>query len=127
MMIIVIGLILLNFIGFETSISFIIICLVLLGFGFALFSSPNTNAIMSSVEKRNYGVASATLSTMRITGQMLSMGIVMLVFSVYIGKSQIVERVYPQFMTSIKIAFTVFAIMCFVGIFASLVRGKIRN
>jgi len=29
----------------------IIARLIILGFGFALFSSPNTNAIMSSVEK----------------------------------------------------------------------------
>jgi len=44
------------------------------GRGFALFSSPNTNAVMASVEKRSYGVASAILATMRLVGQMLSMG-----------------------------------------------------
>ena len=58
---------------------------MLLGLGFALFSSPNTNAVMGSVETRFYGVASATLATMRMTGQMLSMGIAMLVFAVRIG------------------------------------------
>ena len=54
---------------------------VLLGFGFALFSSPNTNAVMSSIDRRFYGVGSATLGTMRLTGQMLSMGIAMVIFS----------------------------------------------
>jgi hypothetical protein len=100
--------------------------LVLPGFGFALFSSPNTNAVMSSVEKRFYGVASATLATMRLTGQMLSMGIAMLVFAVYIGRAQITPENYPAFLTSAKTAFIIFAILCFGGIFASLSRGKVR-
>jgi len=46
--------------------------LILLGFGFALFSSPNTNAIMSSVEKKFYGVASGTLGTMRSQNELPS-------------------------------------------------------
>lgn len=47
---------------------------MLMGLGFALFSSPNTNAIMGSVDKRFYGLASATLATMRVVGQMLQHG-----------------------------------------------------
>jgi len=100
--------------------------LILLGFGLALFSSPNTNAVMSSVERRLYGVASATLGTMRLTGQMLSMGIAMLIFAIYIGKVQITPQYYSLFLTSIKTAFIIFAVLCFVGIFASLARGKVR-
>ena len=68
------GLLALVFLGPETSIGFITGALLGLGFGFALFSSPNTNAVMCSVERRAYGVASSTLGTMRLTGQMLSLG-----------------------------------------------------
>jgi EmrB/QacA subfamily drug resistance transporter len=110
----------------DTHLAFIIAGLVLLGFGFALFSSPNTNAVMSSIEKRSYGVGSATLGTMRLVGQMLSMGIAMVIFSFHIGGARITPEYYPQFLTSVKTAFIIFAVLCCGGIFASLARGKVR-
>jgi MFS family permease len=122
----VVGLVLLAGLDDDTSLRFIVASLMLLGFGFALFSSPNTNAIMSSVEKRFYGVASATLGTMRLIGQMFSMGIVMLIFSLIMGKVEIAPENYPSLLASAKLAFTIFAILCFGGIFASLARGKVR-
>ena len=48
--IVAVGLVLLGFINDVTSILFIILSQIFLGLGFALFSSPNTNAMMSSVE-----------------------------------------------------------------------------
>jgi len=122
----VISLSLFAFLNQKTALEFVVASLILLGFGLALFSSPNTNAVMSSVERRFYGVASATLGTMRLTGQMLSMGIAMLIFAIYIGKVQITPQYYPLFLTSIKTAFIIFAVLCFAGIFASLARGKVR-
>ena len=121
-----IGLVLLTFLNQNTAIEFILVSLIILGFGFALFSSPNTNAVMSSVEKRFYGVASATLATMRQIGMMLSMGIAMLIFAIFIGRVEISPEYYPVFVKSLKIAFVIFATLCFGGIFASLARGKIR-
>ncbi|MBM3118459.1 MAG: MFS transporter [Chloroflexi bacterium] len=121
-----IGLILFIFLNATTSLIFIIASLVVLGFGFALFSSPNTNAVMSSVEKRFYGVASATLATMRQLGMMLSMGMVMLIFAIYIGRVQITPEQHPAFLNSVNTAFIIFAVVCFGGIFASLARGKVR-
>jgi len=114
------------FLSRGTTVGFIILNLALLGLGFGLFSSPNTNAIMSSVDKRYYGVASATLGTMRMVGQMFSMGIAMLIFSIYIGKVQIALQHYALFLKSVKTSFMVLAILCFGGIFASLARGKVR-
>ena len=118
------GLGLLTFLSQNTSIGFILLSLVILGLGFALFSSPNTNAVMSSVERRTYGVASATLATMRQVGMMFSMGIAMLLFALYIGRIEITPEYYPVFIKSVKTAFTIFAVLCFGGIFASLARGK---
>ncbi|KUK28426.1 MAG: Putative transport protein, partial [Thermococcus sp. 40_45] len=115
-----------TFLSEKTSLEVIVASLILLGFGLALFSSPNTNAIMSSVERRFYGVASATLATMRLTGQTLSMGIVMLIFAIYMGNVQITPQYYPIFLTSMKTVFIIFALLCFGGIFASLARGKVR-
>lgn len=121
-----IGLSLLTLLSETTSVEYIITSLLLLGFSFALFSSPNANAIMSSVEKRFYGVASATLGTMRLIGQMLSMGIAMLVFALLIGRIQITPEYYPHFLQSIQLTFSIFVVMCICGVFASLARGKMR-
>ncbi|MGB8706363.1 MAG: MFS transporter [Dehalococcoidia bacterium] len=122
----VIGLIFFIFLGKATSLWFIIAGLMILGLGFALFSSPNTNAVMSSVDRKCYGVASATLSTMRQIGMTFSMGMVMLIFGIYIGRVQITPEYYPAFITSVNVAFIISAVLCFGGIFASLARGKVR-
>lgn len=121
-----IGLFLLTLLNEKTTLEFIVSSLILLGLGFALFSSPNTNAVMSSVEKKFYGVASAILGTMRLTGQTLSIGIAMLIFAIYIGRVQITPEYYQPFLISVEVAFIIFAILCLIGIFASLVRGKVR-
>ena len=68
MSIIVVGLIMLTFLTDKTGNPYFIGSLVILGVGFGIFSSPNSNAVMSSVEKRYLGIASATLGTMRLTG-----------------------------------------------------------
>lgn len=117
-----IGLFIFAFLNAETSLYVIILSLAILGIGSGIFSSPNTNAIMGSVERRYYGVASATVSTMRIIGQTLSMGMVLVIFSVYIGAVQFNPQNYPALLDSIKIAFTISTILGFIAIFASLAR-----
>jgi MFS family permease len=121
------GLVLLTFLGAATPLAAIVLVLLLLGAGFALFSSPNTNAVMSAVEKRYYGVASGTLGTMRLTGQMLSMAIVLLLFALHLGQAPITPDRFPQFLLSCRMAFGIFALLCFSGIFASLARGRVSR
>jgi len=120
------GLFLFIFLNEKTTVAFIVATLILLGFGFALFSSPNTNAVMSSVENRFYGVASGTIGTMRMMGMVLSMGMTILIFSVYVGKVRITPEYYPVFLRCTKIAFTFFTVLCLAGTLASLSRGKVR-
>jgi EmrB/QacA subfamily drug resistance transporter len=111
----------------RTSLWFIIAVLLLIGLGFALFSSPNTNAVMSSIDRRSYGVGSAMLGTMRLTGQMLSMGLVMVIFALNIGRVRITPEQYPLFLESARTAFLLSAVLCSAGIFASLTRGKVHG
>jgi len=118
------GLILMAFLQQDSPLVYIIGSLILLGFGFGLFSSPNTNSIMSSVDRRFYGVASGTVGTMRSLGMVISMAIATVIFSILIGRIEIAPEQYGQLTLSIKIAFTISAFLCFGGIFASLVRGK---
>jgi EmrB/QacA subfamily drug resistance transporter len=122
-----VGLAVLVFLTRATELPVIAFALCLLGIGFALFSSPNTNAVMSSVEHRFYGVASGTIGTMRLLGQVFSMGIATLLFAVFIGRAQITPAVHTEFMDAVHVAFIVFTVLCFLGIFASMARGKLRR
>ncbi len=122
------GLILLCFITETTPDYLIVLLLLLMGIGFGLFSSPNSNAIMSSVEKRNLGVASGVVGTMRMVGQMMSMGIAMMLIALYIGKQKITAEIYPGFMKAMRTGFVIFSVLSVIGIFASLARNrKLRN
>ncbi len=121
------GLFLFIFLTKNSSIVFILTGLFLMGIGFAFFSSPNTNAIMSSIEKRLYGVASGTVATVRLMGQMFSMSIIMTIFGLFMGKTQITHEMYEPFIRSTKIIFITFTLLCTTGIFASLARGNIRE
>ena len=121
------GLLLLSTVSAGTSAGFIIACLMTLGFGFALFSSPNMNAIMSSVEKKYYGIASGSVGTMRLLGQILSMAIATLMFALFIGRTQITPAQYPAFIQSVRTALLIFSGLCICGVYFSLSRGSLRK
>jgi MFS family permease len=118
------GLFLLIFLVETTPLWYTVICLGVLGVGFGLFSSPNINAIMSSVEKKYLGVASGMNGTMRLVGQTFSMGVAMMLFAIFIGPVEITPVYYPEFLTSLHYTFVIFTLLCIFGIWASLMRGK---
>jgi hypothetical protein len=63
---------------------------------------------------------------MVLVAQMLSMGIAMLLFALFIGRAQITPEYYSPFVESTKAAFMIFSVLCFIGIFASMARGKLH-
>jgi EmrB/QacA subfamily drug resistance transporter len=121
-----IGIVIFVFLNDRTPMGLVIGNMILLGLGHALFASPNINAVMSSVPKTAYGVASAMAGTMRQIGMVLGMGIAMLMFALYIGRFEITPEYYPLFQESMRTSFIILAILCFGGIFVSLARGKVR-
>ncbi|MCJ7449774.1 MAG: MFS transporter [Bacteroidales bacterium] len=121
------GLIILCFVHESSPVLLIISLLAIMGIGFGLFSSPNSNAIMSSVEKKHLGVASGVVGTMRMVGQMLSMGIAMMLLALYMGKGAITPATFPVFITVMRTGFVIFSVLCILGIFASLARNKKLN
>lgn len=121
------GLFIFCFLTVNTPMWLLIVNLALLGTGFALFSSPNTNSVMGSVEKRYYGVASSTLGTMRLTGQAVSMAIVTLLLALYVGNIQLSDSSAELLVMGTRTSFIVFAVICFAGIFASLARGNVNT
>lgn len=121
------GLVLFALLNEATALFWIVAELVLMGIGFALFSSPNTNAVMSAVEKRYYGVASATLGTMRLVGQALGMSLITLIFALYLGDAKLTPAAAPLLLKSMQAAFGIAAALCAAGVFASLARGRLRE
>ena len=118
-----IGIFVFVFLSQQTSIYLLISNLALIGLGFALFSSPNTNAVMSSVPPRLYGIASSTLGTMRNVGQAVSMAIVTLIMAAYLGQAQLSQVAPEVLMSTIHIAFMIFFVLCCLGVAASWARG----
>jgi len=121
------GLALFSFLNENTPIPLIISVLIMVGLGFSLFSSPNMNTIMSSVEKNQYGTASGISSTMRVLGQMVSMTVVTLFFALFFGNCQVSEIPNQIFMKTVSILFAVFAVIGAIGIRFSLKRGNIKR
>ena len=113
--------------GPGTAIAAVVAELMLVGLGFALFSSPNTNAVMSAVERRDYGVGSATLGTMRLVGQAMSMAFAAVIFAGRMGGAGISRETSGLLLSSIHTAFALSAVLCFLGVFASAARGKMAR
>lgn len=121
------GLFIFTFISADIPLWLIVINLILIGLGFALFASPNNNALMSSVDRKFYGIASSTLATSRLTGQAISMAIVQLFLSLYVGDAGLGQGHADKLITGFKAAFVVMAILCAGGVLASMARGEVHS
>ncbi len=119
-----VGLALFVWLGTETPLAVVVVGLVVLGLGFALFSSPNTNAIMGSVEKKFLGLASGTVAAVRVVGQMLSMGLVLILMAVFLGAAPVSAATAVPFLAAQSWSFGISATLCALGVIASLARGK---
>ncbi|HBH30223.1 MAG: MFS transporter [Desulfofustis sp. PB-SRB1] len=121
----VVGVMFFIMIDTATPVGLIVANLIILGTGFALFSSPNMSAIMGAVEQRLYGVASGAVATMRLLGQMASMAIATVVLSLLIGSRAITPPLYDRFLDSLHLVFAISALLCSAGIYFSWFRGSL--
>ena len=118
-----IGLLSLSFLAATTPWWLIIASLIVLGLGYAFFSSPNQNSILGSVDRHRVTMASATLGTARQVGQALSVAIATLVMAVIVGQGEIRPADYPDLLLAIRVAFGIMTVICAFGLAASLARG----
>lgn len=121
--VITLGLIILSTLNQDTDLWFIILGLVLIGTGIALFSPPATNIFMGRMKQENYGMASATLSTMVYAGQTISLGILLFILAEFLGNVQINPTNYSLFLDSLKISFSIFAVLSAFGIIIAYLIG----
>jgi EmrB/QacA subfamily drug resistance transporter len=123
----VVGLAFLSRLGAGTPVVRVVAVLASVGLGYALFISPNTNAIMSSVGRRTYGLAASMVSTMRLFGQMLSMSTAAVLLAVYVGNGTIAASGGSSLNQAMRVAFAGAAGLCVAGILLSWARGQTRN
>ena len=116
------GILLLSFQGAHTPLLLTGIALLIVGIGFAFFSSPNGNAIMGSISQKELSIASSIMSVMRIFGQSISMALVTVLLP---------DHVLPEscagYQTSlvhgIQSLLQLFAMLCALGVGISSLRN----
>ena len=121
------GLSQLAFVDSSSEITTVIMALFAIGLGFSLFSTPNAHAIMGSSDGNDYGRAASAMSVMRVLGQMMSMGMVALVFTYILGSQQITIEVYDSLNFALGVCFGLGTVLCFGGMFLSLARGRLHG
>ena len=107
---------LLSFLSEDSSLAKIIMILALSGVGFSFFSTPNTNAVLSCVEREDYGVSASILSTMRSIGHTAGMSVVSAVVGIYIGSGSLKGAGTEVLMKTFHISFFIFTLLCILGI-----------
>lgn len=116
-----VALLILIFLDVNMPLYLIVIAMILQGIGMGLFTTPNTNAIMSSVPPNETPNASAAQSAMRTIGQTMSLGILTLVFAWIMGSLKLSSQYAQMIVQSSQIVCIICTIICIVAIFASLV------
>lgn len=109
-------------VGETTKLWIVFLALVISGVGFAFFSSPNTNAVMACVEKKDYGVASSLLATMRTVGQSASMAILTVIVGFYMQDAVLNEAEPAVLVKTMHMGFLIFTVICLAGIWVSMKR-----
>jgi EmrB/QacA subfamily drug resistance transporter len=111
-------------IGPDTPLWLLGLELAVIGTGFGLFITPNSTAIMGSVPKRQFGLASGMVASMRTLGMAVSMTSVTLVFALLMGEAAIGPGTLPAFLTSMQAGLTAFAVYSCLGVILSFLRRK---
>ena len=109
----------------DTELYFLVGILIFQGFGFAMFSSPNMAIIMNSVTPKEYGMASALSAQMRSLGMVLSMMIITIFMSIYIGEHMI-DSHSIEFLSVMQYSFIIFTLLAGGGTYLSLMRFSKR-
>ena len=116
-----VALAILTFLTGDTPLYVVVIAMILQGVGMGLFSSPNMNAIMSSVPPKDAPTASASQATMRTIGQTMSLGLSTLVFSWIMGTLPLATQYAGMIVSASQIICGICTAACILAVFASLV------
>ncbi len=86
----------LAFINADTSITWMVVTLTVLGIGFGLMDTQIIHTAMSSVDDKYIGSASAVINGMRTLGGFFGLSLMSYLIGKHLGNVPIVPEVYPQ-------------------------------
>lgn len=115
---------LLTLLDAQSPLWLIVLALLCAGVGFGLFSSPNTNAIMSCVSPAEFSLANTIVAAMRTVGQTVGMCLVTVVVAFNLGAVPLADAPQAQMVGTIHICFAIFAVLCVMGLGMSLARRR---
>ncbi|WP_296790352.1 MFS transporter [uncultured Methanobrevibacter sp.] len=116
-----VAMLILTFLTQDTPLYLVVVAMILQGFGMGLFSSPNMNAIMSSVPPKDAPTASASQATMRTIGQTMSLGLLTLVFAWVMGSLELAPQYASMIVQASQTICLICTVACVLAVFASLV------
>ncbi len=114
-----------SFITATSSMLLIFAVLIIMGLGVGFFSTPNTTAIMASIGKADYGMASSMIATMRTIGMLTAMTLITVLLAWFLGKQPISPDTGHLFLAAMHAAMAIFSVLGVIGIVCSIGRtGK---
>ncbi len=120
------GIFMLSFLDKSTTHFQIVWHLAIVGFGMGIFSSPNSNAILSSVPRSNVGLVSGLTALMRTSGITFGIGLSVFFFTSFRDKAAaagITEHA-SLFVAGLQPAFKISALIVVLSLILSATRGK---
>jgi len=110
--------------GPDTPLWLLVPELCLIGAGFGLFVTPNSTAIMASVDRSRYGLASGLIGVMRTLGMAANLTCVAFLFSIFLGDAAVTPETLPAFLDAMRTGLIVSAVLACLGVAVSLGRGR---
>jgi MFS family permease len=125
---------LLTTISGTTSPLHVALLLAILGFGEAMFLSPNSAATLAGVNHQQAGITSSLLATARNIGMLTGTALAGLLFSIYFGRltggldiKDFLPENTDHFIIALRRSFQAAAAIAAMGMAASWWRGKTRK
>lgn len=122
-----IGFAMLTRLDYATTTGYVSASMGLIGIGFGLFSAPNHNAVMSSVPQSEVGVASATVSLARVSGNLIGISLVNFLVHILLGDTLITSQRYPQLLQVVQYSMAIGCTFVAAAILMSATRGRLKS
>lgn len=118
------GLIACAFLTLQSPLYTIFIAQSFLGCGISMFALANTAIILESAGQRNIGQASGMTGAMRTLGQLMSMTLITLTMSLFLGNAEVSVATLDGFMRSMRINLVLFGLVNLMAVGIVLARNK---
>ena len=118
------GLLACSFLDPDTPLAALFMAQGLLGCGMSFFALANTSILLESAGKKFIGQASGLTGAMRTAGQLISMTMITLTMSLFLGSQPVSLATMDGFMRSMRLDLIIFGIVSLCGIGIVLARNK---